>query len=47
MQSEERDPVNLKDDPKRRQPDISEARRLLGWESVPLEEGLRLTPDYF
>jgi dTDP-glucose 4,6-dehydratase len=36
------------DDPKRRQPDISKARRLLGWEPrVPLAEGLRLTLDYF
>ena len=36
------------DDPRQRQPDISKARRLLGWEpSVPLEEGLRLTLDYF
>jgi len=32
------------DDPKQRRPDISKARRLLGWEPrVPLEEGLRLT----
>ncbi|HLY17443.1 MAG TPA: UDP-glucuronic acid decarboxylase family protein [Bryobacteraceae bacterium] len=36
------------DDPKRRQPDISRARRLLGWEPrVPLGDGLRLTLDYF
>jgi dTDP-glucose 4,6-dehydratase len=36
------------DDPKRRQPDISKARRVLGWEpQVPLDEGLRLTLDYF
>jgi dTDP-glucose 4,6-dehydratase len=36
------------DDPRKRQPDISKARRLLGWEPrVPLEEGLRLTLDYF
>jgi dTDP-glucose 4,6-dehydratase len=36
------------DDPQRRQPDISKARRLLGWEPhVPLEEGLRLTLAYF
>jgi dTDP-glucose 4,6-dehydratase len=36
------------DDPRQRQPDISKARRLLGWEPrVPLEEGLRLTLDYF
>jgi dTDP-glucose 4,6-dehydratase len=36
------------DDPKQRRPDISKARRVLGWEpKVPLEEGLRLTVDYF
>ncbi len=36
------------DDPKRRRPDISKARDLLGWEPrVPLEEGLRRTWEYF
>jgi UDP-glucuronate decarboxylase len=36
------------DDPARRRPDISLAREKLGWEiKVPLEEGLRLTIDYF
>ncbi len=36
------------DDPKVRQPDISLARKLLGWEPrVPLEEGLRRTIAYF
>jgi dTDP-glucose 4,6-dehydratase len=36
------------DDPKQRQPEISRARRLLGWEpDVPLEQGLRRTIDYF
>lgn len=36
------------DDPKQRQPDISKARTLLGWEpEVALEEGLKLTLDYF
>jgi len=36
------------DDPRQRQPDISKARRLLGWEPrVSLEEGLQLTVDYF
>ncbi|WP_224366543.1 UDP-glucuronic acid decarboxylase family protein [Hyalangium versicolor] len=35
-------------DPKQRQPDISRARTLLGWEPrVPLEEGLRETISYF
>jgi dTDP-glucose 4,6-dehydratase len=36
------------DDPKVRQPDITRARTLLGWEpTVPLEEGLARTLDYF
>lgn len=36
------------DDPKRRQPDITKAKRLLKWEpKVPLEDGLKLTLDYF
>jgi dTDP-glucose 4,6-dehydratase len=36
------------DDPRQRQPDITRARTLLGWEpSVGLEEGLRTTIDYF
>jgi dTDP-glucose 4,6-dehydratase len=36
------------DDPKQRCPDISKARRLLGWEpKVDLESGLRLSLDYF
>ena len=36
------------DDPKQRRPDIAKARALLGWEPrVPLEEGLRLTVEYF
>ncbi len=36
------------DDPKQRQPDITRARKLLGWEpEVPLEEGLKRTLDYF
>lgn len=36
------------DDPKVRQPDITRARTLLGWEPlVPLEEGLVRTIDYF
>jgi len=37
-----------KDDPQTRQPDISKARRVLGWEPrVALDEGLGLTIDYF
>ena len=36
------------DDPRQRQPDISKARRLLGWEPrVSLEEGLGLTLESF
>jgi dTDP-glucose 4,6-dehydratase len=36
------------DDPKVRQPDITRARTLLGWEpKVPLEQGLVRTIDYF
>ena len=36
------------DDPKRRCPDISKAKRLLKWEpKVNLEEGLKLTLEYF
>jgi len=36
------------DDPKVRQPDITRARTLLGWEpKVGLEEGLTKTLDYF
>jgi dTDP-glucose 4,6-dehydratase len=36
------------DDPKQRRPDITKARQLLGWEpKIQLEEGLRLSLDYF
>jgi len=36
------------DDPRQRQPDISKAKRLLGWEpKINLETGLRLSLDYF
>jgi dTDP-glucose 4,6-dehydratase len=36
------------DDPKQRRPDITKAKRLLGWEpKVSLEEGLQYTIDYF
>ncbi len=36
------------DDPKQRQPDITKARTLLGWEpGVELDKGLRLCLDYF
>ena len=36
------------DDPKQRRPDISKARRLLGWEpKVPLRDGLSRSLEYF
>lgn len=36
------------DDPKQRCPDITKAKRILGWEpKINLEQGLRLTYDYF
>ncbi len=36
------------DDPRQRQPDISKAKALLGWEpTIALEEGLKRTIDYF
>ena len=36
------------DDPKQRQPDITKARRILGWEpKVGLYEGMQKTIDYF
>jgi nucleoside-diphosphate-sugar epimerase len=36
------------DDPRKRQPDITLARKHLGWEPrVPLEEGLQRTIAYF
>lgn len=38
----------IKDDPKVRRPDITKARRTLGWEpTVPLEVGLLRTVEYF
>lgn len=37
-----------KDDPKQRQPDITKARKTLGWEpKVSREEGLKITYEYF
>ena len=36
------------DDPRQRQPDITKARSILGWEpNVDLDDGLRLTVQYF
>jgi dTDP-glucose 4,6-dehydratase len=40
--------MRIKDDPKVRQPDISKARRVLGWEpKVHVDEGLRRAIDWF
>jgi dTDP-glucose 4,6-dehydratase len=37
-----------KDDPKQRQPDITKARQILGWEpKVSRAEGLKITYEYF
>jgi nucleoside-diphosphate-sugar epimerase len=36
------------DDPQVRQPDISRAKKTIGWEpKIPLEDGLRRTIEYF
>jgi len=36
------------DDPKQRQPDITRAKQLLGWEpKISRKEGLKITYDYF
>jgi dTDP-glucose 4,6-dehydratase len=36
------------DDPKVRQPDISRAKKVLGWEpKVDFDQGIRTTIDYF
>ena len=36
------------DDPKQRQPDITRAKKILGWEpKVSRAEGLKITYDYF
>ncbi len=40
--------LRLGDDPQRRQPDITRARSILGWEpKIPVEEGLARTIPYF
>jgi dTDP-glucose 4,6-dehydratase len=37
-----------KDDPKKRKPDITRAKTLLGWEpKIPLDAGLKKTIEYF
>jgi dTDP-glucose 4,6-dehydratase len=37
-----------KDDPKQRQPDITRAKTILGWEpTIPRSQGLKITYDYF
>lgn len=40
--------ISRKDDPKRRKPDISKAKKLLGWEpKIELKKGLLRTIEYF
>ncbi len=40
--------LRIKDDPQRRQPDITRAKTILGWEpQIDLEEGLERTIEYF
>lgn len=40
--------LRIADDPQNRQPDISKAKRVLGWEpKIPLEEGLNRTIPWF
>jgi len=40
--------LRLDDDPQRRQPDITRAKQILGWEpKISLEEGIKLTIEYF
>lgn len=40
--------LRLNDDPQRRQPDITRAKQILGWEpKISLEEGIKLTINYF
>ncbi|MBA3468103.1 MAG: SDR family oxidoreductase [Herpetosiphonaceae bacterium] len=40
--------LRIKDDPQNRQPDISKAKRVLGWQpEITLEEGLRKTIPWF
>jgi dTDP-glucose 4,6-dehydratase len=40
--------LRIESDPQRRQPDISRARRILGWEAkICLDDGIRRTLPYF
>ncbi|MBI3360089.1 MAG: SDR family oxidoreductase [Chloroflexi bacterium] len=42
------EPKRIQGDPQQRQPDITRARQILGWEpKVPLEAGLQQTIEYF
>ncbi len=39
---------SVEDDPQRRKPDITRAKKFLNWEpKIPLKKGLELTIDYF
>jgi UDP-glucuronate decarboxylase len=48
VQSEIQTMQAVEDDPQRRKPDITRAKKVLNWEPrVSLKEGLQLTIDYF
>lgn len=39
---------SVEDDPQRRRPDISRAKKVLNWEpKISLKKGLQMTIDYF
>ena len=44
----DRAPASCRDDPNKRRPDITVAKRVLGWEpKVPVRDGLQKAVEYF